>query len=598
MRIPGPNSGELAVVGRGPGVVAICLLAALVRVAAALAQDDASPEITTQETEPPFKVQVRRDLVLVRAVVRDSKGRAVSNLRKEDFQVLDRGKPQTIAHFAVETPSAKPAGAETPAKDREAELEAVPETELAASTPTRFLALYFDDVHMKFEDLARTREAAKRYLATALTAGDRLGIFTSSGENVLDFTDDLDSMSAGLLRLFPRSIAARQKGPCPEIFDYQAYLIVRRNDPEALAIAAEEAFDCYYSQDNWDPVTARQAAENLARHEAYRTQNAYQAEVEYAFRALHQLVRRMATAPGQRSIVLVSPGFLTEGEEYRVNRLVDEALRVNVTISTLDPRGLFVLYPLGDASKGVGALPQRADLVGKKAQIALEQEKRSADVLRTLAYNTGGEFFHNSNDFDTGFRKVGALPEAYYVLGFTPQNLKLDGHFHPLKVRLVNGRGLTVQARSGYFAPQKPEDRSAQAKEEITQAVFSHDELNELPIEVHTQFFKVNDLDARLSILTHLDLRFVRFRKENGRNLNNLTVVTALFDRNGNYLEGKQKSLELKLLDRTLEELSHSGLTTRISFDVKPGTYLVRQVVRDAEGEQMSALNRGVEIPF
>ncbi len=142
------------------------------------------------------------------------------------------------------------------------------------------------------------------------------------------------------------------------------------------------------------------------------------------------------------------------------------------------------------------------------------------------------------------------------------------------------------------------EDPAQQAQEEITQAIFSRDELNELPIQIQTQFFKLNELDARLSVLTRLDVKFIRFRKEAGRSLNHVTLVTVLFDRDGKYVTGKEKTIEFRLLEGSLEKLGQSGLRARTSFDVKPGTYIVRQVVRDAEGAQITALNRTVEIPF
>jgi hypothetical protein len=281
-----------------------------------------------------------------------------------------------------------------------------------------------------------------------------------------------------------------------------------------------------------------------------------------------------------------------------VDGIVERALRSNVVINTLDSKGLYVTNPVGDISRSHVVIANRTDLMVHRGQLASEETQLAADVLSSLARDTGGVFFHNSNDLDDGFRKTGVLPEVYYVLGFSPQNLKYDGRFHTLKVTLSTREKVTIQARRGYYAPQKLGDPATQAKEEIEQAIFSHDELRELPMEVHTQFFKLNEVDTRLSVVTRLDLRFVQFRKEGGRNLNSLTLVTALFDRDGKYMTAKEKVLQLRLLDASLEKLTRSGVTTKTSFDVKPGTYLVRQVVRDAEGAQLSALNRTVEIPF
>lgn len=153
-------------------------------------------------------------------------------------------------------------------------------------------------------------------------------------------------------------------------------------------------------------------------------------------------------------------------------------------------------------------------------------------------------------------------------------------------------------ARRGYYAPKKLLDAKAQADEEILQATFSRDELKELPVEVQTQFFKINDLEAQLSVLAHLDLRSLRFRKEEQRNLNELRFITVVFDRDGNYVGGQERDLDLRLRDASLQRLLESRLTVKTSLQVKPGTYLVRAIVRDAEGGQLSALNSTVEIPF
>ena len=163
------------------------------------AQKESAEEISTRDVEPTFKLQVERNLVLVRVVVRDAKGAALDNLRKEDFQLFDRGKPQTISHFSVEKPAPKPA--EKPAEKKPpAELEAAEETEISPSAARRFLGLYVDDVHTTFENLVRARDAADHYLTASLQTGDRVGLFTASGQNQVDFTDDLAKLHQALFQ--------------------------------------------------------------------------------------------------------------------------------------------------------------------------------------------------------------------------------------------------------------------------------------------------------------------------------------------------------------------------------------------------------------
>jgi hypothetical protein len=193
-------------------------------------------------------------------------------------------------------------------------------------------------------------------------------------------------------------------------------------------------------------------------------------------------------------------------------------------------------------------------------------------------------------------KRVAETPEYFYMIGFAPQNLKPDGSFHALKVSIKSEQKLTLQTRKGYYAPKHAADPAEDAKQQIQDAIFSQEELREVPLDLHTQFFKIGDAGARLTVLAHLDVRHLPFHKIEGRNGDELTVVSALFDRNGTFIQGNQKVLTFRLKDETLAAKLEHGITMKTSFDAKPGSYLVRVVVRDAEG-QMSAQNGAVEIP-
>jgi hypothetical protein len=213
-----------------------------------------------------------------------------------------------------------------------------------------------------------------------------------------------------------------------------------------------------------------------------------------------------------------------------------------------------------------------------------------------LADGTGGTFFHNNNDLKEGFRRTAAAPEFMYLLGFSPQNLKFDGSYHALKVT-VNTRGMNLQARRGYYAPKHANDPTEDAKEEIRVALFSREEMSDIPVDVHTQFFKSTDKNARLSVLAHVDLKHLRFKKGDGRNRNTLSIVTAVFDRNGLLVSAMQKDVEMRLKDESFDAWVQKGVLMKTSFDVTPGSYVIRLVVRDTEGQTMAARNGVVEIP-
>jgi len=299
--------------------------------------------------------------------------------------------------------------------------------------------------------------------------------------------------------------------------------------------------------------------------------------------------------PGSRNLVLVSPGFLLtrdhRSDEYD---LLDRAIRANVTVNTIDMRGLFTTVPGGDASQPSYHSKLAIRVMG-------EYERRAAaeadDVLAELADGTGGSFFHNDNRLKEGLNQLAARPEFVYVLGFSPEELKFDGRYHALKVALKESSGLTLQARRGYWAPKHAVDAAEAVHEEILGAVFSREEVRDIPIDVETGFLKSSDEKAELTVFARLQADSLQFRKADERNNDTLTVVAGLFDGNGNYISGIQRVIELHLRDETLATVRNSGISVKENFRVAPGRYVVRVVVRDSEGRAMAARNAGVEIP-
>jgi VWFA-related protein len=563
------------------------------------AQTTNPQEISSRDVEPTFKLQAERNVVMVRVVVRDAKGATVENLRKEDFQLFDHGKLQTISHFSFEKPTLKAPEA-VPQKSAEktaaAEPEDADETAMPVSAARRFVALYFDDVNTVFQDLARARDAADHFLTSSIQPGDRVALYTSSGQKQLDFTDNLAQVRQALFDLRPRPIVGVDTS-CGAIPPYEAYLIVDHQDPIAISVAADEIVNCTPCPSQMSQQQCYSQAQSIAQGYAARALSQSEMESTAALRGIELVVRRLTSLPGQRSIVIVSAGFLTDTLRFELSQITDRAMRAGVVLNAIDARGLWT-DPTLDASKGSIAYTTNTRVMGQKQMILLDSARRQTDGMQSLAVETGGIFFNNSNDLDAGFRKAAGLPGAFYLLAFSPQNLKLDGNFHPIQVKLVLHKGLVVQARRGYYAPKKPNDPTVQEKEELQEAVFSQDETHELPIDVHTQFFMKTEADARITVLTRIDLHPLHFRKEEDRNVDNLTFVTVVFDRDGHVIDGQQKSLKMRLRDSSLERYLQTGITMRNLFDVKPGTYLVRAIVRDSESGLISGLNRTVEIPY
>jgi VWFA-related protein len=542
-------------------------------------------EITT--TNIPFTLKVQRNEVPVRVIVRDADGRPVRNLTKGDFQIFDDGKPQVITQFSAE-------------REAPASVPSAPKPENEAGAPTaapaiadRFVALYFDDLVMKFEDLPRIRDAATKYLQTALQATDRVGIFTSSEKGNVDFTADRDKLQQALLRLNPVGRFARSGLDCPDLSDYEAYLIDEAHDPSALEVATQKVINCQCRGDAQDCPNAEQRALMAARERWTEAQEQERATL----RGLGELVRRLSVMPGQRAIVFVSRGFLSERQTEMISETIDRAVRAGVVVNSLDARGLYTLIPGGDASEPGSGLS--GALEGRMIQMQTAAAQADADVMAEMADGTGGVFFQNNNDMNAGFRSAGGLAEFSYVLVFSPSELKANGKYHHLKVTLT-GAGASnfkVQARRGYFAPGAAQNAAKAEEREIADAVFSRDELNSSRLRIGTRFFKSSASEARLTIIARLDTQGLTFRTESGRHADDVTFVTVLFDMDGKYVGGVRKSVAMHLLDRTLERLRTTGFSMASDFKIAPGNYLVREVVRD-EGGVISSRNDEVQIPY
>jgi VWFA-related protein len=392
------------------------------------AASQSAPAASAPNTVSTFKVDVK--LVPVHVVVRDAQGRTVGNLRKDDFRLFDQGKPQVITQFSAEHAGGQ--GANVPAQPGEIPAVVVPQA--------RFTAYLFDDLHLERNDLVQAREAADRQLASLSPATERAAIFTTSGQKGIDFTADRAKLHETLSHL---EVRGRQRASmCPNMSYYLADLIANKGDEDALGAATGEALACGFDGNRKLSKAARQMASAAARE----TGEIGRVETETSLRILKALVQGMAKAPGQRTIIVVSPGFFIAEDPAQVD-IIDLAVRSEVTVSALDPRGLM---PATDISAPGGGRFNPQNSVYKSLSDTEEQA-----VLEELADGTGGVFFHNNNDVDEGFRRVAARPEYSYVLAFSPQDMKFDGRFHKLKVTVSGGAKLTVQARKGYYAPKR-----------------------------------------------------------------------------------------------------------------------------------------------
>lgn len=384
-----------------------------------------------------FKFGTKVNLVLVPVLVRDAQGNAVGTLKKEDFQVFDKDKLQTLTGFTIQKRA--PATLTTASTAPEAAAAS------AAVVPERYIVFLFDDLHLETADLSIVKRAASKMFAGSLAEKDMAAVLSVSGKTNSGMTRDRAKLAQAVADLREQRVYRPLGRSCPDVSYYQADLIINKNDDGALRTATDEAIACA----NLDP-RMRSQAEMMARSAASQALALGEQGTRVTLDMVRAVAKKMATLPGQHSLILISPGFLTVTSEAigAKSELIDLAAQANVTISALDARGL---YTTGiDASESPLGGPRAMQM---KASFKQSSMSSNEDVMAELADGTGGTYFHNSNDLDAGFRKLTLAPEYVYLLEFTPQNAKPDGSYHKLKVK-VDQDGLKLQARHGYFAPK------------------------------------------------------------------------------------------------------------------------------------------------
>jgi VWFA-related protein len=401
----------------------------------------------TNETSPQpqtRKIVVEANAVLIPVVVRDSQGHSVGNLKKEDFQIFDKNKPQVISGFSIE----KRADVENyrskaePTPISPGSTESPPgTTQLAAIVPGRFMVFLFDDLHLNAGDLMQIQKTATRMIGGTLNDSDLAAVVSTSGASS-GLTRDRAKLQDAIMKLKVQILYRNNEHGCPRVDYYQANRIVEFHDSMALDDATEAAQACC--------ECSKDLAQRYAQEAANRAAQLGDLDVRMTFEPIREIIRKMGSMPGQRTLILISPGFLTINAQAKAqaSEILDIAAKSNVTVSALDARGLYTT--MGDAGDD---RTNSARSEQNKTKYHSESVVLNEEVMAELADGTGGTYFHNSNDLDGGFRALTEVPEYVYLLEMSLQNVKHDGDYHPLKVKL-DKEGLKLQARRGYFAPK------------------------------------------------------------------------------------------------------------------------------------------------
>ena len=419
------------------------------------------PSLDSDGASPMLRIEAQE--LLVPVVVRDKQGHAVGNLTKDDFKVFDQGKARDIRGFTVFMSGAT--SAPSPGSGHGDASAAIPHDaqQSGAQSPVgrRFKILLFDDRHIDSTGLALAQKAALHMLDEPLASSDYAAVVSLSGANS-GITQDRAVLKAAINKLSIHAASQHQKEDCPDLDYYAADKIVRQHDASEFLIAVLKTKKCSHLQMFQNSGTssgisgvvndAADPFQRMAMSAATRALAQGEQESHQTLAQIEAVVRAMTKLEGQRVIILLSPGFLSLAPEDMAfkSQILDQAAAANVVINALDVRGLYVGNP--DASDGENATLSQT--MGATSSDHLASMQASENAMAELADGSGGTFFHNNNDLLGGLKSLAAAPEYVYLISIPLKDVKTNGSFHQLKVK-VNRPGVDVQARRGYFAPKR-----------------------------------------------------------------------------------------------------------------------------------------------
>jgi VWFA-related protein len=518
---------------------------------------------TQQPQQPQYRVRVTSELVLVNVVVRDKKGNLVTDLKKDDFTLIEDGKRQAISTFDFENvDEVKTAGA------AEATVSgAAPDSGLLRSSEQpaalnardrRLMLLFFDFSGMQPEDIERSVGAAKKFVQTRMQPADMIAVVSlSTNMRIdLDFSDDktkvlsvLNSYTSGQGQGFDNGLTGSSEG------------------------AAETGGA--FTADDTD----------------YNTFNA-----DRKLLALQAIMQTLGKISQKKAIIYFSNGISQNGVDNQsaLRAATASAVKANVSIYPVDIRGLQAFPPGGEA--------QNASLHGQSAYNGaavlndLSSNASTQETLSTLASDTGGKAFFDSNDFGAVFSQVQKDSSAYYVLGFTSTNAMKDGRFRHLKVQL-NRPDLKLDYRSGYYAGRDFEhlnraDREQQIQDELAS------ELSQTDVAVYAgaSYFRQDDSHYYLSVSLVIPGSQIPFVLAKDKDNATIDVIGEARTADSKFAIGHQRDTVKLALD-SAQQVRHKNVQYNTGFLLAPGSYHLKFVVRENQSGRMGSFETDVQIP-
>jgi len=546
--------------------------------------DQNGPVIVAAPTAPRAQQQRQRravplrstsDLVRIDVEVTDKSGKPLKGLKQEQFSITENGKPQKISIFTYEDiEGVETAGA---ANSDMAPIvvpidSPTPVNEEAVNNQVqnrRLLVLFFDLTSMANDDLQRAHDAAKKFVDTQMTAADLVAIVTySTNLSVwVDFTNERAKLQKAIQRLIPGQstsladnlYAAAQEGE----YDVQGYT-------GAAYTPDETEFNVF----NTDQKLA----------------------------AVEGLANVLSAIPGRKAIVEFTGGITQTGEENRteLRSATDAANRADVSIYSIDARGLFATPPGGDAT--TDSATGTSMFSGAAVFHQTDQRQDSRDTLATLSTDTGGKTFFDLGDLADAFPKIQQDNTGYYLLGYyLGANVKHDGSWRSVHVK-VNIPGAHVRFRDGYYAPRdfqhlEQEDRDQQ----LADAVHSDDPIVELPIAVQTAMFRLSDTQVYVPIDAKLSATALDWAEKHGKREAEFDFAAEVLPE----VNGKTVNQPVAQLRDTItvhldparyQQLSQANLQYQGGVILSPGTYHLKFVARENESGKIGTFEQDMTV--
>jgi VWFA-related protein len=535
----------------------------------ALPQQSAQQQSDAQsQSKPPASsIRVTSELVLANVVVRDKKGNLVRDLKKEDFTVFEDGKKQEISTFDFENvDQLETAGAaektvmgETAATAGPAGVLKKSDAPVMNARDRRVIVLFFDFSAMEPEQIERCVDAAKKYINAQMQPADIVAL-VSLATNMrvdLDFTDD---------------------------------------KPKILSVLSAYSSGSGQGSAAGDTGSAEGAAETGGSFTPDDTDyNTFSAD--WKLLALQSTMQALGKIEQKKSLIYFSNGISQSGNDNQsaLRSATAAAVKNNVSIYPVDIRGLQAFPPGGEAQSA--SLHGQSAYSGAAVLNDLNNNAASQETLSTLAADTGGKAFFDTNDFGGVFTQVQKDSSAYYVLGFTSTNPQKDGHYRRLKV-VVNRADVKLEFRPGYYAGRDYQhlnraDREAQLEDELLAELPQTD----VPLYAGTAYFRQDESHYYLAVSLVIPGSQIPFVQEKDKDNATIDIVGEVrLGGRGKVPVGQLRDTVKLAVDST-QQVRRKNVQYNTGFVLAPGNYHLKFIVRENQTGRMGSFETDVQVP-